>query len=130
MPYLPLDRKQELNADPIKATEPGDFNYLFTMDYLREWLTPGKDRYFTIDEIVGASRSFDHRITKKTEDMLISLLPDAVNKYATIGKAKKAAFDEFRRRVVDPYEEYCIAKNGDILEYQQAELLLDSRYGE
>jgi hypothetical protein len=131
MPYLTSGRKAQLDADPSIATEPGDFNYLFTKCYLEEWLKPGNQRYATIHKIKAASQCIASDLTFKIESVIETTRgTPTTNIYSHIGIAKRAAYDEFRRRVVEPYEEYCIAKNGDLEGYQKAELLLDSRYGE
>lgn len=126
MPYLPSTRKEQLDADPKIANTPGDFNYLFTVCYLKEWLKDGNQRYHTIDRIKAASELPLSPLTENLERLIQSHCP--VTGYA-ISTAKKAAYDEFRRRVVDPYEEFCIVKNGDIKEYEQAEQLLINRMG-
>lgn len=125
MPYLPETRKLELKQDPTKATEPGDWNYLITLAYLEEWLKPGNQRYATIHAIKTDSELDFGDITgelNKNWQVIISIQDRR--------GAKRAAYDEFRRRVVEPYEEYCIAKNGDLTEYEHAEQLLNEKYGE
>lgn len=126
MPYLPETRKTELKADPTKASEPGDFNYLFTLCYLEYWLKPGNQRYATIHRIkTDAELEIGDISENITGGLWATCLP-----IQDMRAAKRAAYDEFRRRVVEPYEEYCIAKNGDIDLYEQADLLLNNKYGE
>lgn len=128
MPYLLESRKALLKEDPTKATEPGDFNYLFTLAYLEEWLKPGNQRYATIHRIkMDAISGPCSEISGNVSSILFKNPEFGIRHIST---AKAAAYDEFRRRVVDPYEEYCITKNGDLEEYKQAEMALLNKMDE
>lgn len=124
MPYLTDKRRKEIFENLKTASGEGDWNFLYTLDYLREWLKPDNQRYHTIHRIKKASISLTSDLTEGTDTLLIGL---GVS-FKDIITARAAAYDEFRRRVVDPYEEYCIAKNGDIDEYQQADMLLNQKF--
>lgn len=52
------------------------------------------------------------------------LAPDATWRYHLVARAVGAlecVKQEFYRRVAEPYEDRCIAKNGDVIEYNEAD---------
>src|SRR4051812_22016411 len=116
MPYTPQGRRKEVVADRKKATEEGDWNLLYTTEYLEVFLA--KPSYATI-----------HKIGRAAIDP--SKLPgvDALECFLTVNgipaldrrEAREEALAEFRRRVVAKYEDQCIIKNGDLEKYIQAE---------
>jgi hypothetical protein len=120
MPYLPEDRKSELDKDPMKANGVGDYNYLYSVAYLNEFLK--NPRYATIDLIREASIIPNKSIlVGDVEDNLKYLGTTALERAV----ARDLAFMEFYRRIGTRYEEFAIVKNGDLKEYQQAEDLVD-----
>ncbi len=126
MPYLPEERKQELDKDPLLANTVGDLNYLFTVEYLKIWLA--EPRYATIHKIKEASQNRDSSTAINVlENKLWVSFNFTTNE---LNVAKELAFLEFYRRVGAEYEEYCIIKNGDLKEYQQAEELMSNKYNQ
>jgi len=116
MPYLTEDKKKILDTDSMQAKDEGDYNYLFTVAYLKEFLK--EPRYKTIAKIRRASlapHTFDS--VGDIEDRLVFLGVPEIDREV----ARDLAFLEFYRRIGVMYEDFAIEKNGDVKEYMDAE---------
>ena len=107
--------------EPQRAKDEGDFNFLFTLEYLKTFIA--NPRYSTI-ALIRQSSLTPSRIAgiKNIEDLLtvqgVSQLQRIV--------ARDLAFHEFMRRIGDKYEEYAIQKNGDLDQFVEAGHILAS----
>lgn len=123
MPYLKEGRKKEVKAEHKRATDDGDFNYLYTVEYLEAFTE--NPCYATIAKIGKAAID----PTK---------LPgvDALEAFLTFNgipaldrrEAREEALAEFRRRIVAKYEDQCIIRNGDLEEYIRAERAIQEKF--
>ena len=117
MPHLPEDRKKLLREFPKAANCEGDFNFLYTVAYLQHWLKEGNQRYAQIHKIRKASmQPAEIEEVKKVEDILTVQNVPIMDRIV----ARDLAYGEFKRLVADPYEAYCIRKNGPVEEYDVA----------
>jgi hypothetical protein len=111
MPYLNDERKAILDLDPMQAKDAGDYNYLYTISYLKEFIK--EPRYKTIAKInsgwlpliMAVSDTLSHLGLTSTEQ----------------GEVRRIAFLEFYHRIGRLYEDYAIEKNGDVKEFAEAE---------
>ena len=126
MPYVDQNRRDILKDDPLKANSVGDYNYLFTLAYLKVWLKEGNQRYKTIDALRRASIFPETmpEVKQVTEDLVAIGVP-----FMDLTIARDLAFLEFYRRIGIDYEDITIDKNGDLPEYQQAQDLIFEAYG-
>jgi len=126
MPYIDPARRDILKDDPLKANTVGDYNYLFTLAYLKVWLKEGNQRYKTIDALRRASIFPETlpEVKQVTEDLVAIGVP-----FVDLAIARDLAFLEFYRRIGMDYEDIAIDKNGDLPEYQQAQDLIFEAYG-
>jgi hypothetical protein len=126
MPYVDQNRRDILKDDPLKANSVGDYNYLFTLAYLKVWLKEGNQRYKTIDALRRASIFPETmpEVKQVTEDLVAIGVP-----FMDLAIARDLAFLEFYRRIGIDYEDITIDKNGDLPEYQQAQDLIFEAYG-
>jgi len=126
MPYVDSSRRDILKDDPLKANTVGDYNYLFTLAYLKVWLKEGNQRYKTIDALRRASIFPETmpEVKQVTEDLVAIGVP-----FVDLAIARDLAFLEFYRRIGIDYEDIAIDKNGDLPEYQQAQDLIFEAYG-
>jgi hypothetical protein len=80
-----------------------------------------------IDELITLLKSYPDSLEGNcnytiTRIVAASMKPDAGWRYANLSRAQEvfnAAGLEFNRRLVAPYEDKCIVKNGDLDEYKQ-----------
>lgn len=125
MPYLVEGRKKELLTEPQRAITDGDFNYLFTLAYIKVFLAnPG---YTTLARIRKASlMPLRLEEVEAVENLLI------VNGVSVMDRivARDLAFTEFYSRIGRNYEENCIAINGDITQYHDAEKAIIEKFKE
>jgi hypothetical protein len=117
MPYIPTSSRNILKDLTIHTDVVGDYNYLYTLAYLKVWLKEGNQRYKTIHALKKASMfpsSLDEvsQVEIRLKDMGVPMTELEV--------ARALAFDEFYRRIGVEYEDLAIDKNGDLPEYQQA----------
>lgn len=120
MPYLKPDIKKLLDLDIMQAKNHGDYNYLFTIAYLKEFFK--EPRYNTIAEIkIGSIHPLQLESINKVEMALIELGVTLIDRQV----ARELAFLEFYRRVGVHYEEFAVEKNGDLKEYEKAEELVE-----
>jgi hypothetical protein len=119
MPYV-LDKiKILLNTNIVKAKEDGDYNYLYEVAYLREFIR--EPRYKTIALIRKASiEPGQLPAVNEIEKALLSLYVPELD----LKVARDLAFFEFYRRTASIYEDFAIEKNGDLVEFQAAEALI------
>lgn len=123
MPYTPQGRRKEVIADRKKATEEGDWNLLYTTEYLEAFIA--KPSYATIHRIGRAAKN-PHRLPGV----------EALEEFLTVNgipledriEARDEALAEFRRRIVAKYEDQCIIKNGDLEKYIQAERVIQEKF--
>lgn len=128
MPYLKSDIKEILNADPMQAKNAGDYNYLYTVAYIKEFLK--EPRYVTIAAIREASIAPVHLDSvEEVESYLRELGVSVIEREV----ARDLAFLEFYHRIGRQYEDFAIEKNGDVKEYAEAEdcinELIDQYFG-
>ncbi len=123
MPYTPQGRRKEVIADRKRATESGDWNLLYSTEYLDAFIE--KPCYDTI-----------HRIGRAAIDPTRLPGVDALECFLTVNgvsaldrrEAREEAMAEFRRRVVAKYEDQCIIKNGDLEKFIQAERVIQEKF--
>lgn len=123
MPYLKFGRKKEVRSERKRASTDGDFNYLFTVEYLEAFIAD--PCYATIARIGKAAK--DPRKMPGVE---------ALEEYLTVNgvpladrvEARDEALAEFRRRIVAKYEDQSIIANGDLEEYIRAERAIQEKF--
>jgi hypothetical protein len=110
MPYLNEERKTFIDLHPDKAKDEGDMNYLFTLGILNAWKKV--PRYKTIHHLRKAC-FYDASVIP--EVWAIEQRFKRINAHPTdIKVAKELAFNEFMRRIGNPYEDSKIKENGDV----------------
>lgn len=110
MPYLTKERKTFLGLNPNKASEEGDWNYLFTLGIIKEW--ESAPCYATIHKLRKAC-FYDSTASVSIWAIEQNLL--ALNlQPGDIKVAKELAFNEFMRRIGNKYEDNKIKSNGDV----------------
>jgi len=120
MPYLTDQRKKLLSEDPLQATEPGDWNYLYTQAYLHVFAREPK--YETIYRLNTFPFEYPEVV-----DVATTLHNNGVSAIERHG-AMEVAYDEFYRRVGGIYEDECIARNGDLKEYDKVLDIIDEKF--
>lgn len=123
MPYLKPGRKKEVRSEHKRANTDGDFNYLFTVEYLEAFIA--NPCYATIAKI-GKSARDPHKLSgvEALEEFLtVSGIP-----LADRIEAREEALAEFRRRIVAKYEDQSIIANGDLEEYIRAERAIQEKF--
>lgn len=117
MPYLLTERKQELENPSVFPDKEGDWNYLYTVAYLKFWNQEGNQRYHNIHKI-GKASIFPELIpeVKLVEDRLIA---DGIS-LDDRNIARGCAWLEFYDRIGSFYERLARMKNGDVEEYKVA----------
>ena len=123
MPYTDAARRQLVRAKKQLATEEGDWNLLYSIEFLEAFIASPK--YATIHRIGKAAKN-PHRLPGV----------EALEEFLTVNgvsiedraEARDEALAEFRRRVVAKYEDKCIKKNGDLDEYKRALKVIDEKF--
>jgi hypothetical protein len=123
MPYLKKARKDLVKVKKQAATDDGDWNFLYSIEYLEAFIA--NPCYATIARIGKASID-PHKLpgVEALEEFL------TVNGISALDRreAREEALSEFRRRVVAYYEDKCIEKNGDLEEYQRALKVINEKF--
>lgn len=123
MPYLNKKRKEDVKASRQRANEDGDWNYLYSVEYLEAFMA--NPCYATIARI-GKSAIEPRKLpgVEALEDFL------TVNGVPALDRreAREEALAEFRRRIVALYEDECIKRNGDLDEYIRAERVILEKF--
>jgi len=125
MPYISASDRNILKDETVHTDNVGDYNYLFTLAYLKVWLKEGNQRYKTIHALRKAS------IFPETIDEVSQVNKRLINtgaRFVDLAIARDLAFLEFYKRIGTDYEELAIERNGDLIEYQQAEDLMADAY--
>jgi hypothetical protein len=123
VPYLKELRKQLVKAKRQQANEDGDWNYLYSVEYLEAFIA--NPCYATIARI-GKSAIEPHKLpgVEALDEFLtfngVSLLDRR--------EAREEALAEFRRRIVAYYEDKCIERNGDLDEYKRALKVINDKF--
>lgn len=123
MPYLNEGRKKELLTEPQRANTDGDYNFLFTQEYLKVF--NANPSYATIALIKKASirpeaiASVDHLERTLMFNGVISI--DRI-------AARELAFLEFYHRVGYIYELRARENNGDLASYQEAFRAINEKF--
>jgi hypothetical protein len=125
MPYIPGSSRNILKDLTIHTDNVGDYNYLYTLAYLKVWLKEGNQRYKTIHALKKASL---YPITLDEVNEVESRLTVTGVPIEDREVARLLAFAEFYRRVAGEYEDLAIYKNKDLPEYEQAQDLLFESY--
>ena len=124
MPYLPEGRKKEVGSEPKRANTDVDFNYLYTREYLREFIA--NPSYATIAKIQKAAlRPRKIESVFHLDNLLTVLGVTADDREA----ARLLAYAEFYARIGRKYEDQSIAHNGDLVEYAEAERAIAKKFG-
>lgn len=123
MPYLKTGRKKEVGSEMKRANTDGDYNYLFTREFLRAFIA--EPCYATIARI---QKSVLHPAKLDSVGALDNLLTflgiPAIDREA----ARLLAFAEFYARIGRKYEDQAIAHNGDVEEYAEAERAITKKF--
>jgi hypothetical protein len=117
MPYITKSDRDILKDGTVRIDNVGDFNYLFTLAYLKVWLKEGNQRYKTIHALRMAVIFPDTLLEVKQVQERLSMAGAHV---IDLSVARELAFLEFYRRVAAEYEDIAIVKNGDLPEYERA----------
>lgn len=123
MPYLAEARKALVSIKRLLATEDGDWNFLYSVEFLEAFIE--KPAYATIARIGKAA--LDPRKlagVEALEDFLTVNGVPALDRQA----ARLLAFMEFYGRIGRMYEDECIKKNGDLKEYKRAEQVIKEKF--
>lgn len=129
MPYLTLERKQELTNPGAKLHHAGDVNYLVTeecLDLLQEGTAAaGHAWHQAVDDILDAYTEY-HGDSYATYNAVIGALTCCSLEWQrrhhgstdgavlTVAAMIDAKAREFYREVVAPYEDLKIKQNGDV----------------
>lgn len=124
MPYTKPGRRKEVIADRKRATEEGDWNLLYTNEYLEAFIA--KPSYATIHRIGKAATKPKYLPGVEALDEFLSTFGFVSEDDRT--EAREEALAEFRRRVVALYEKQCIVANGDLDKYIQAERVIQEKF--
>jgi hypothetical protein len=111
IPYIDVERAMQIERKELKPTEPGDWNWLFTVCYLTLWKE--NPRYATYHEFVKTI-AFPEYI-QEIEQVSTFLYDTIVDSQELQMKAEEeilddlqaarfAALQEFHRRIIAPYE--------------------------
>ena len=123
MPYIKEARKQLVKVKKQAATEDGDWNFLYTVEYLEGFIA--NPCYATIARI-GKAAIDPHKLpgVEALEEFL------TVNGVSALDRreAREEAMAEFRRRVVGLYEDKSIERNGDLEEYKRAIKAINDKF--
>lgn len=124
MPYTKIGRRKEVIADRRRATEEGDWNLLYTREYIEAFVA--KPCYATIHRIGKAAKKPKYLAGVEALDEFLAV-------FGTVSEddrqeARDEALAEFRRRVVALYEDNCITQNGDLGEYQEALRVIQEKF--
>lgn len=124
MPYLKLGRKKEVMVERKRAATDGDYNYLYTREYLKAFIA--NPSYGTIATIAKAAIA-PHKLegVLDLEHLLTMLLVSELDRKT----ARLLAYLEFYARIGRMYEKQCIIANGDLEEYQAAEQAIMAKFG-
>lgn len=117
MPYVECGRQAELRTEPERARTAGDYNFLYTQEYLKAFIA--NPSYFTIALIRKSSGApWDDVIpgVAAIDNLLCKLNVSVMDR----GIARELAFMEFYRRVGVAYETLAMHKNGDLELYERA----------
>lgn len=124
MPYLKEGRKKEVRSEHKRAIEPGDWNYLFTLEYIKAFI--GDPRYAMIHRIGKASKNPHYLLNVQELEDYLTVLGVTLDDRA---EAREEAMAEFRRRIVGPYEDMSIKVNGDLAEYEELQKIILKKFG-
>lgn len=124
MPYLKEGRKKEVGSEPKRANTDGDYNYLYTLEYLKAFTA--NPSYATIAKIRKASINTGKIDGVFHLDNFLAVLGvPALDRQV----ARDLAFLEFYYRIGRKYEDQAIAHNGDLVEYAEAERAIATKFG-
>lgn len=124
MPYLKPGRIKELMLEKKRANTDGDYNYLYTRQYLKYFIA--NPSYASIAKIAKSAitgRSIEG--VEQLEDLLTLLGIPLLDRQA----ARFLAYVEFYARIGRRYEDQCIVQNGDLPEYLDAERAIQEKFG-
>lgn len=122
MPYVNETREAELIKDAKVANCAGDYNALFTMAYLKEYIANPK--YQAIHDIRKAVYQPQTSVAvMEVEAVLTQLNISMIDRIV----ARDLAFVEFYDRVGRQHENLAKRKNGDLQLYKEAEKVLHAK---
>lgn len=125
MPYLKRGRKKEIMVDRKNANTDGDFNYLYSREYLKYFIA--NVSYAAIARIAkSAIKPQKIEGVEQLEDLLTFLGVPEIDRQV----ARMLAYLEFYERVGRLYEDHCIAVNGDLEEYEEAQRAIIRKFGD
>lgn len=119
MPYIPQDRYLEGAHRPATV---GELNYVMTCHAIGYVLKHGL-RYEHLNHVIGSFEQAIHSDDEESMSGLAITIRNAARNFwnnqpdllkTGVAGAIKCAQMEFYRRVVGPYEDKAIAKNGDV----------------
>lgn len=118
MPYIDKSRREELAKEVVReAKTRGELNYLITLRMIEELNKRGKS-YNNMNDIIGEMKdnyySLDHIEKSKFQKDINSIKEWARITYTEKVGVIECAVLEFYRRVVAPYEDEAIKRNGDV----------------
>lgn len=113
MPYIDVTRAIELDEKALSPIDPGDFNWVYTCEYIKLWKeNPRYATYHKFVKSIACPWVLD-RIDLATEWMTDELLSevstdgpmrDLEDVEDDLQAARFAAVQEFHRRIMVPYE--------------------------
>lgn len=116
MPYISSENKKELCFRKVKT--PGELNYMMTL-CIKDYVNKYGLSYNTCFEVKKAMRRLENRLERDGHELVdiicsIQTTEDSELTHEEFSVTAAMAYDEFRRRVVDPYEDSKINQNGDV----------------
>lgn len=116
MPYVDSNTRKELYIRNVRT--PGELNYMMTMCILKYVEKYGMS-YNTAFEVKKAMRRVENGGTRDGHELVeaiyaIKTTEDSELTHEEFQISAAMAYDEFRRRAVDPYEDSKILQNGDV----------------
>lgn len=110
MPYIDKDRRPALDADYMKAEQPGDLAYVFSKFFYKAWLK--EPRWTTYHNLETLLLTPDRN--QEFQQMYSKLCMSTHFSVADIRVAARAALNELFWRVVRKYEDGKKIANGDV----------------
>ena len=111
MPYILKSKRDEVdtNFSKIKVLEPGEAVYLFYKHFLKLWNSnPRFGQAFSIRMLIERPERDTHVWELSTAMQFKSLTKSEIQ------NARTMAYEEFKRRFLDTYEDSKISSNGDV----------------
>lgn len=110
MPYIEKQRRVEVDADILRATEPGDLTYIFSRYFYKEWIKNPRWATYHRFRCILKDPTTDYAFSK----IYYSFSTSTRFTQTDVMVAAELALDEFAWRVVRKYEDGKKISNGEV----------------